>query len=49
MAMKGLRISLWVTSPSGKFGGGFLYTNRESLSLGVVIGIEDAMDDKTSH
>ena len=30
----------------GKFGGGFLYTNRESLSLGVVIGIEDAMDEK---
>jgi electron transfer flavoprotein-quinone oxidoreductase len=30
----------------GKFGGGFLYTNRESLSLGVVIGIEDAMDRK---
>jgi len=30
----------------GKFGGGFLYTNRESLSLGVVIGIEDAMDKK---
>ena len=30
----------------GKFGGGFIYTNRESLSLGVVIGIEDAMDEK---
>ena len=30
----------------GKFGGGFLYTNRESLSLGVVVGIEDAMDAK---
>ena len=30
----------------GKFGGGFLYTNRESLSLGVVISIEDAMDKK---
>jgi electron transfer flavoprotein-quinone oxidoreductase len=30
----------------GKFGGGFLYTNRESLSLGVVIGIEDAIDEK---
>lgn len=30
----------------GKFGGGFLYTNRESLSLGVVIGIKDAMDEK---
>ena len=30
----------------GKFGGGFLYTNRESVSLGVVIGIKDAMDEK---
>jgi len=30
----------------GKFGGGFLYTNRESLSLGIVIGIEDAMADE---
>ena len=30
----------------GKFGGGFLYTNRESLSLGVVIGINDAMDEE---
>jgi electron transfer flavoprotein-quinone oxidoreductase len=27
----------------GKFGGGFLYTNRESLSLGIVVGIQDAM------
>jgi electron transfer flavoprotein-quinone oxidoreductase len=25
----------------GLFGGGFLYTNRESVSLGIVIGIED--------
>jgi electron transfer flavoprotein-quinone oxidoreductase len=24
---------------AGKFGGGFLYTNKESLSLGVVVGI----------
>jgi electron transfer flavoprotein-quinone oxidoreductase len=30
----------------GNFGGGFLYTNRESLSLGVVIGIKEAMDEK---
>lgn len=29
----------------GKFGGGFLYTNKESLSLGIVLGIKDAMDD----
>ncbi|HVO67430.1 MAG TPA: FAD-dependent oxidoreductase [Syntrophales bacterium] len=27
----------------GKFGGGFLYTNRDSISLGIVVGIEDAM------
>lgn len=27
----------------GRFGGGFLYTNRESISLGVVIGIEEMM------
>jgi electron transfer flavoprotein-quinone oxidoreductase len=24
----------------GKFGGGFLYTNKESISLGIVVGIE---------
>ena len=30
----------------GKFGGGFLYTNRESLSLGLVVGIEDAAEDR---
>jgi electron transfer flavoprotein-quinone oxidoreductase len=29
----------------GKFGGGFLYTNRESVSLGIVVGIEDAAGD----
>jgi electron transfer flavoprotein-quinone oxidoreductase len=29
----------------GKFGGGFLYTNRESVSLGIVVGIEDAAAD----
>jgi electron transfer flavoprotein-quinone oxidoreductase len=27
----------------GMFGGGFLYTNRESLSLGMVVGIADLM------
>lgn len=32
----------------GKFGGGFLYTNKDSLSLGMVIGIEDIMGDATS-
>jgi len=28
----------------GMFGGGFLYTNKESVSLGIVVGIEDMMD-----
>ncbi|MGE5371999.1 MAG: FAD-dependent oxidoreductase [Solirubrobacterales bacterium] len=28
---------------AGKFGGGFLYTNKNSLSLGVVVGIKDLM------
>jgi electron transfer flavoprotein-quinone oxidoreductase len=28
----------------GMFGGGFLYTNRESLSLGLVVAIHDLMD-----
>lgn len=33
----------------GKFGGGFLYTNKDSLSLGIVVGIKDLMeDDKVS-
>ena len=27
----------------GRFGGGFLYTNRESISLGIVIGIQDLL------
>jgi len=29
----------------GRFGGGFVYTNRESLSLGVVLGIRDLMKE----
>ena len=29
----------------GRFGGGFLYTNRESISLGIVIGIHDLLGD----
>ena len=33
----------------GKFGGGFLYTNRDSVSLGIVIGIEDAAERHPSH
>lgn len=28
----------------GKFGGGFLYTNKDSLSLGIVVGIHDLME-----
>ncbi|NPV90593.1 MAG: FAD-dependent oxidoreductase [Firmicutes bacterium] len=28
----------------GRFGGGFLYTNQESLSLGMVVGIGDLME-----
>jgi electron transfer flavoprotein-quinone oxidoreductase len=32
----------------GKFGGGFLYTNTESISLGIVVGIQEAIEDKTS-
>ncbi|MDD2510063.1 MAG: FAD-dependent oxidoreductase [Syntrophomonas sp.] len=27
----------------GKFGGGFLYTNKDSISLGLVVGIKDLM------
>jgi electron transfer flavoprotein-quinone oxidoreductase len=30
----------------GKFGGGFLYTNRESVSLGIVVGIDEAAEDR---
>ena len=29
----------------GKFGGGFLYTNKESISLGIVVGIKDLMEE----
>jgi electron transfer flavoprotein-quinone oxidoreductase len=28
----------------GMFGGGFLYTNRESLSIGMVVGVADMME-----
>ncbi len=28
----------------GKFGGGFLYTNKASLSLGIVVGVHDLTD-----
>jgi electron transfer flavoprotein-quinone oxidoreductase len=30
-----------------RFGGGFLYTNRDSISLGVVIGIEELLKDRS--
>ncbi|PKM78326.1 MAG: electron transfer flavoprotein [Firmicutes bacterium HGW-Firmicutes-15] len=30
----------------GKFGGGFLYTNKESISLGIVVGIKDLMEEE---
>jgi len=30
----------------GRFGGGFLYTNKSSLSLGMVVGIKDLMETK---
>ena len=29
----------------GKFGGGFLYTNKESISLGIVVGIKDLTEE----
>ena len=31
---------------AGKFGGGFLYTNQDSISLGIVAGIEDLAHQK---
>lgn len=30
----------------GIFGGGFMYTNKESINLGIVIGIKDLMEGK---
>lgn len=32
---------------AGKFGGGFLYTNKDSLSLGIVVGIDALTKEKT--
>lgn len=29
----------------GKFGGGFLYTNKDSISLGIVVGIKDLLEE----
>ncbi|HEX3010907.1 MAG TPA: FAD-dependent oxidoreductase [Syntrophomonadaceae bacterium] len=31
---------------AGKFGGGFLYTNQESISLGIVVGINALSDEE---
>ena len=33
-------------SNQGLFGGGFLYTNKSSISLGMVVGIKDLMERK---
>lgn len=30
----------------GRFGGGFLYTNKDSISLGIVVGIKDIMEEE---
>jgi electron transfer flavoprotein-quinone oxidoreductase len=30
----------------GKFGGGFLYTNKDSISLGIVVGIQDVAEEQ---
>ncbi len=30
----------------GKFGGGFLYTNKDSISLGIVVGIQDIAEEQ---
>ena len=34
---------------AGKFGGGFLYTNKESISLGIVVGIDALTHDKPTN
>lgn len=36
------------TITQGTFGGGFLYTNQETLSLGLVLGIESLLQGETS-
>jgi electron transfer flavoprotein-quinone oxidoreductase len=33
---------------AGKFGGGFLYTNKESISLGIVVGINALSEEEPS-
>ena len=40
---------LFLGYPStGQMGGGFLYTNKDSLSLGMVLGMKDAKESNTS-
>lgn len=40
---------LFMGYPStGQMGGGFLYTNRDSVSLGMVLGMKDAREKKVS-
>lgn len=40
---------LFLGYPStGKMGGGFLYTNKDSISLGMVLGMKDAKESNTS-
>lgn len=34
---------------AGKFGGGFLYTNKESISLGIVAGIDALTEDTPTN
>jgi len=41
---EGVAQLLFGSLTEGMFGGGFLYTNRESLSLGLVIAIHDLME-----
>lgn len=40
---------LFLGYPStGQMGGGFLYTNKDTLSLGMVLGMKDAREEKVS-
>ncbi|WP_165077606.1 MULTISPECIES: FAD-dependent oxidoreductase [unclassified Desulfovibrio] len=40
---------LFLGYPStGQMGGGFLYTNKDSISLGMVVGMKDARESNTS-
>lgn len=42
----GLAHLFFGTLTRGKFGGGFLYTNRDSLSLGIIIGLGEVANSK---